>query len=531
MEPSPSPLLLLLLLLLILLLVSISAINAASPTDFIRASCGATRYPALCPVPLLLRAHGAPQPTPARPRRALCQRRPSGAALTDESTCLDGLHQRRNSDDAGVRAAIRKKMGRLKLFVGDHFSVEGNLKYKGGVMHLWRVSADDFSYEDLVDCIHEMEFGRVKKMHYRVPNSNRGLDTSLIILHSEESFRNISQYLKENIPIEVYVEHVIDDVSSSNMPNISQEAFAATNNITYKSFTEQVGSVHDVDTTVPSNPFGLQSGEEEETQTTSKNAELAIRSEEIQPSLSSDLSSSKNCWSTSDDDEYVHIKKKRKEMEGFRVTEQQPKTVAAKGKGKTCHSVKGKGKNIDSGPTNKSKKAQDAAATKSKGKTAMREKNKAKVVTSAKCKRKTIHVKPSGKGKQAHAIHATEVEPIQKQDNAQAPAVAAELEPIQEQDKAQDSTVAAEAEPIHEQDNTQASSTAKGKGKRKVNTAGIKIEGKKKSEQKQSEHIGAQTKRSKVLLKYSGMGKLSIDTPSKESGSSKKRQQNTEVNL
>ncbi|KAJ0971351.1 hypothetical protein J5N97_019310 [Dioscorea zingiberensis] len=71
-------------------------------------------------------------------------------------------------------------------------------------MHLWRVNANEFSYEDLVDCIHDMEFGKVEKMHYRVPNSGRSLETSLIILHSEESFANLAKHLKSNIPIEVY---------------------------------------------------------------------------------------------------------------------------------------------------------------------------------------------------------------------------------------------------------------------------------------------------------------------------------------
>ncbi|KAJ0967858.1 hypothetical protein J5N97_024775 [Dioscorea zingiberensis] len=74
-------------------------------------------------------------------------------------------------------------------------------------MHLWRVNANEFSYEDLVDCIHDMEFGKVEKMHYRVPNSGKSLETSLIILHSEESFANLAKHLKSNIPIEVYVEH------------------------------------------------------------------------------------------------------------------------------------------------------------------------------------------------------------------------------------------------------------------------------------------------------------------------------------
>ncbi|KAJ0968561.1 hypothetical protein J5N97_025478 [Dioscorea zingiberensis] len=174
MKPSPSP------LLLLLLLVSISAIKAASPTDFIRTSCGATRYPALCIqclssyAPTVHRnprqlAHAALSVSADRARAAssfvsrlsssaskLLTPREAGAvkdcietmadsvdrlrssmkemahmgragsqdfgwhlsnvqtwvsaALTDESTCLDGLHERRAGDDAGVRAAIRKKV-------------------------------------------------------------------------------------------------------------------------------------------------------------------------------------------------------------------------------------------------------------------------------------------------------------------------------------------------------------------------------------------------------------------------------------
>ncbi|KAJ0981221.1 hypothetical protein J5N97_009476 [Dioscorea zingiberensis] len=148
------------------------------------------------------------------------------------------------------------EMGRLKLFVGGHFTVEGKLEYKGGTMHLWKVNENDFNYDDLVDYIHEMEFRRAEKIHYRVPKTKRDLDTSLIILHSKESFANLAKHLKKDNPIEVYVEHVVDDISASSMPIMGQGGSAGTNT-TDMSVTEHQGSVQDADATGPSNPVGL----------------------------------------------------------------------------------------------------------------------------------------------------------------------------------------------------------------------------------------------------------------------------------
>ncbi|KAJ0975186.1 hypothetical protein J5N97_017151 [Dioscorea zingiberensis] len=264
-------------------------------------------------------------------------------------------------------------------------------------MHLWRVNANEFSYEDLVDCIHDMEFGKVEKMHYRVPNSGRSLETSLIILHSEESFANLAKHLKSNIPIEVYVEHAADAASTSNMPTVGT-------NISDKSAAEQVGSVQLTDGTGPSSHAGLQTGEEAE-----------------QPSFSSDSTSSENWCSTSDDDEYELIKKKRKEMEGFRVPEQEPESqfnndepleqpsinidgeaAAAKGKGKASHASTVPGQNVDSRSTNKKK-----AHAKSKHATATSQTEQ--IAGAGKGKRKTIHLTPAG----------AEAGSIQDQDNAQ----------------------------------------------------------------------------------------------------------------
>ncbi|KAJ0975184.1 hypothetical protein J5N97_017149 [Dioscorea zingiberensis] len=171
-------------------------------------------------------------------------------------------------------------------------------------MHLWRVNANEFSYEDLVDCIHDMEFGKVEKMHYRVPNSGRSLETSLIILHSEESFANLAKHLKSNIPIEVYVEHAADATSTSNMPTVG------TNISDISPLAERVGSVQLHGWHSPSSHLWIARSRRSVTTI------LQI----------SDSTSSENWCSTSDDDECELIKKKHKEMEGFRVPEQEPES-------------------------------------------------------------------------------------------------------------------------------------------------------------------------------------------------------------
>ncbi|KAJ0981222.1 hypothetical protein J5N97_009477 [Dioscorea zingiberensis] len=75
--------------------------------------------------------------------------------------------------------------------------------------------------------------------------------------------------------------------------------------------------------------------------------------------------------------------------------------------------------------------------------------------------------------------------------------------------------IAAEFLPIQGQDN------AKVKGKRKASTAA-------KISDRQTKHVRVQTRRSKILLEASGMSNYKINTTTKDSESSKKRQRNIE---
>ncbi|KAJ0967134.1 hypothetical protein J5N97_024051 [Dioscorea zingiberensis] len=383
-------------------------------------------------------------------------------------------------------------------------------------------------------------------MHYRVSNTGGSLETSMILLYSEESFGNLAKLLKKESPIEVYVEHVADDAHTSNMPTAGQGLSAGTN-IVDKSVAEQVGSVQDVDGTGPSNYAGLQSGEDAE-----------------QPSLSLDSTSSENWCSTSDDDEYMQIKKKHKEMEGFKVTEQQPGSqfnlddpleqpstnmdeeveedfsdslafflttsednsepehgkrkkstqsvstrkgphhilnwvAAAKGKGKRSHAAIGQGEHVDSGPPKKKEKMPLLPLrlnmplllprARVKGKHLLlqqgqdcEEKGRHKFLVMAKLKGKQFTLSPVISTSLCHA------------------SVTAESAPIQNQER--ETQVNVGIVPIKGNENTQ------------TNKRGKKY-------QKHDAGIGVQT-RSKILLEASVMNKYMVDSNTKVSESSKK---------